>query len=243
MGAASPNHNKKKVIGVLGGMGPEATALFFRLLVRSTDAATDQDHARILVWNNPRIPPRSEAIISGGPSPLPALLEGLTLLERGGAGLVVMPCLTAHHFASELAAAAGVPLVDLIGETLAHVRKAFPALKTAGLLASPGTIRSGLFSKAFAGAGIGILVPAPREQEAVTAAILEIKAGRTSGRPRTLILRAARALAARGAEAVIAACTEVPLVLRPADLACPFLDPMTIGARACIRKAGYAVKD
>ena len=233
---------KKKTIGVLGGMGPDATAFFFRLLVRSTDATTDQDHARILVWNDPRVPPRSEAILSGGPSPLPALLEGLALLESAGAGLVVMPCVTAHRYASELAAAARVPFVDLIVETLAHIRKEFPALKTAGLLASHGTIRAGLFSKAAAKAGIDIRVPSAGEQESVTAAVHEIKAGRASGRPRAILLRAARALAARGAEAVIAGCTEVPLVLRSEDLACPLFDPMAIGARACVRKAGYAVK-
>jgi len=235
--------DKRKTIGVLGGMGPEATALFFRLLVRATDAEKDQDHARILVWNDPRIPPRSEALLEEGASPLPALLAGLALLERGGAGLVVMPCLTAHAWAPALAAAARVPFVSLIAETLAHVRRELPKLRTVGLLATPGTIRAGLFAKAAAKAGLRLLVPPPRAQGSVTAAISEIKAGRAAGRPRTILLRAARALVARGAEAVIAGCTEVPLVLRPDDLAVPLLEPMAIGARVCVRKAGYAVRD
>jgi aspartate racemase len=154
-----------------------------------------------------------------------------------------MPCLTAHHYAPAVAAAAGVPFVNLIGETLAFARKTYPALKSAGLLASSGTVRAGLFAKAFAKAGIDILVPTAPEQEKVMAAIREIKAGRAAGRPRTLLVRAARALIARGAGAVIAGCTEVPIVLRQSDLDRPLLDPMAIGARACIRKAGYVVKD
>ena len=233
----------KRTIGVLGGMGPEATAHFFRLLIAATDAAADQDHAPILVWNDPRVPPRSDAILGRGPSALPALLAGLALLERAGAGLIVMPCLTAHHYAPELAAAAGVPFVDLIAETLAHARRRIPGLKKAGLLASTGTIKAGLFAKPFARAGIEILTPSTREQEAVTAAIHDIKAGHTTGRPRTAAVRAARALVARGAEAVIAGCTEIPLVLRTGDIDRPLLDPMAIGARTCIRKAGYKAKE
>jgi|WetSurMetagenome_2_1015567.scaffolds.fasta_scaffold30639_2 aspartate racemase len=240
MGIVSP---KKKTIGVLGGMGPGATAHFFRLLIAATDAASDQEHAPILVWNNPRVPPRTEAILGRGPSALPALLAGLALLERGGAGLVIMPCLTAHHYAPALAAASRVPFVSLIAETLAHARRRIPGLKTAGLLATTGTIQAGLFARPFARAGIEILTPPPREQEAVMAAIREIKAGRATGRPRASVVRAARALIARGAGAVIAGCTEIPLVLRAGDISRPLLDPMSIGARACVRKAGYKAKE
>ncbi len=92
----------KRTIGILGGMGPEATGYFFNLLVKRTAAAADQDHIPILLWNNPRIPPRTEAILGRGPSSLPALLRGVRILERGGAGLIVMPCITAHFWASPI---------------------------------------------------------------------------------------------------------------------------------------------
>jgi aspartate racemase len=241
MGSASPD--KKKVIGVLGGMGPEATAYFFRLLIASTAAAKDQDHAPVLIWSNPHIPPRSDAILHGGPSPLPALLQGLALLEQGGAELVVMPCLTAHHYIRELTAAASVPFVNLIEESLRFARGGIPGLRRIGLLASSGTVQAGLFRKPFEKRGIEILAPDPRSQDSVMGAILEIKAGRIAGRPRAAIVRAARKLIARGAEAVIAGCTEVPLALRQGDIEVPLIEPMAVGARACIRKAGWRAAD
>lgn len=237
MGSVSPD-KMKKTIGVLGGMGPEATAYFFRLLIASTAATRDQDHVPILIWSDPRIPPRSDAILLDGPSPLPALLQGLALLEKGGAGLVVMPCLTAHHYIRELTAAAGVPFVNLIEESLRFARAHIPGLRRVGLLASSGTVQAGLFRKPFEKRGIEVLAPAPQGQESVMAAILEIKAGRIAGRPRAAIVRAARTLIARGAEAVIAGCTEVPLALAPGDIEVPLIEPMAVGARACIRKAG-----
>ena len=239
MGIVSP----KKVIGVLGGMGPEATAYFFRLLIASTAATKDQDHVPVLIWSDPRIPPRSDAILHGGRSPLPALLQGLALLEKGGAGLVVMPCLTAHHYIGELSAAASVHFVDLIAESVRFARTHIPDLRRVGLLASSGTLRAGLFHTAFEKRGIDVLVPSPKEQDAVMEAILEIKAGRGAGRPGAAIVRIARTLIARGAEAIIAGCTEVPLALTPADISAPLIEPMAVGARVCIRKAGYRVAD
>ena len=238
----SASSDKKKIIGVLGGMGPEATACFFRLLIASTIAAEDQDHVPVLIWNDPRIPNRSDAILSGGASPLPALLQGLALLEAGGAGLIVMPCLTAHLHIRELAAAASVPFVNLIEESLRFIRTGRPVPRRVGLLASSGTIRAGLFHAPFAGKGIEVLVPAPRSQDRFTEAVAEIKAGRIAGRPRAAIVRAARELVSRGADAVVAGCTEVPLALGPGDLGVPLIEPMAIGARACIRKAGGDVR-
>jgi aspartate racemase len=235
MGIVSP---KKKVIGVLGGMGPEATAYFFRLLTASTVAAKDQDHVPVLIWSDPRIPNRSDAILLGSESPLPALLRGLALLEAGGAGLIVMPCLTAHRYIRELKAAASVPFVDLIGESLRFARARIPEIKRVGLLASSGTIRAGLFRAPFEKKGIAVLVPGPRGQDRVAKAIHEIKAGRIAGLPRTAIVRAARELVSRGAQAVIAGCTEIPLALGRSDLDVPLIEPMAVGARACIRKAG-----
>jgi aspartate racemase len=205
----SASSDKKKVIGVLGGMGPEATGYFFRLLVTSTAAAKDQDHVPVLIWSDPRIPNRSDAILLGGASPLPALLQGLALLEAGGAGLIVMPCLTAHHYIRELTAAASVPFVNLIDESLRSARARVPGMRRVGLLASSGTVRAGLFRAPFEKKGIEVLVPGPRGQDRLAEAIREIKAGRIAGRPRAAIVRAARALVSRGAEAVIAGCTEV----------------------------------
>jgi len=236
----------KKTIGILGGMGPEATVHFFNLIVKHTAAAKDQDHIKVLVWNDPTIPPRTDAILGLGPSPLPRLLAGVKVLEQGGAGLIVMPCISAHCFAAEIAARSKVPFIDLLEESLRDAKKRIPGLKRAGLIASTGTVESRLFHKLFEKSGIEILTPKPAEQRAVMEAIFGengIKAGITTGRPRTAILRLARGLIGRGADAVIAGCTEVPLVLREADLAVPLIEPMRIGALACIGKAGHRIRE
>jgi aspartate racemase len=232
----------KKTIGILGGMGPEATGFFFDAIVRQTLAASDQRHARILIWNDPAVPPRTDAILGGGPSPLPALLAGVRILERGGAGLIAMPCITAHYWAPQIKAKARVPFVDLIDETVRRAKKEIPHLQKAGLIATTGTVRSGIFHRAFARRGVDLLVPNDRDQARIMDAIYAadgVKAGFKTGRTRASIVRIARRLAERGAQAIVAGCTEIPLVLRAADLAVPFLEPMTIGAAACLKKAGY----
>ena len=232
----------RSVIGILGGMGPEATGYFFNRLIARTAAVRDQDHARVLIWSDPAIPDRTSAILGAGESPLPALLHGVRVLERGGAGLIVMPCITAHFWAPQVRARARVPFVDLIEETVRIAARSIPGLKAAGLLASTGTVQSGIFHRAFARRGVRVITPGERDQNRIMEAIFGpggIKAGIKTGRPRAIAGRAARRLIENGAQAVIAGCTEIPLALRPADLSVPYLEPMEIGAAACLRKAGY----
>ncbi len=236
---------KKITVGILGGMGPEATAYFFECLIEATDAGTDQDHVPVLLWSNPRIPDRTEAILRKGRSPLPLLLEGVDVLESGGAGLIVMPCITAHHWSSEIAAKAKVPFINLLDEAVRAALAETPGLKKAGLVASSGTIASGLWHEAFGKREVAILAPNRDEQEEVMAAIFGktgIKAGFTSGPPRRSLINVARRLARRGAEVIIAGCTEVPLVLQDGDLSVPLVEPMRIAARVCVRRAGFPAK-
>lgn len=235
----------KKTIGILGGMGPEATAYFFELIIKSTASSSDQDHIPILIWNNPHIRPRTPAILGKGPTPRAQLLEGMKILKRGGADFVVMPCVTAHYFLPRTAAESKIPVVNLIEESLRHVRKDFPGLKKTGLIASTGTVESRLFHDTYAQKGIEVITPNAKEQDRVMEAIFGergIKAGWTAGPPRTQILGIARKLIARGAEAIIAGCTEIPLVLKSKDIPVPLIEPMEIGALACIKKAGYKIR-
>jgi len=235
----------KKTIGVLGGMGPEASAYFYGLLVKHTRAAKDQEHIPTVIWSDPRVPDRTAAILGKGPSPLPLLIAGAKGLHRAGADFLVIPCLTVHYFLDELRRASPLPIVSLLEETARFIRRRHPRLGCAGLLASSGTARTGLFQRALAGAGVEVLVPAESEQKKVMEAIYGrrgIKAGTTAGRPRTLLRGVASRLIRRGARAIIAGCTEVPLVLGAQDLPVPFLDPMDIAARLCIRRAGYKLR-
>ena len=235
----------RKTIGILGGMGPEATAHFFSLIIKHTAAPKDQDHVPVLIYNLPQIPERTPAILGQGPSPLPLLRKGVRTLAQAGADFIVVPCISAHAFLPDIRRASPVPILSLLDEALAGAKKKNRRLKRAGLLASTGTVRSGLFAKTFAKAGIEIITPTNKEQAKVMEAVFGkrgVKAGFTEGWPRKLVLEIARRLIKRGAEAIIAGCTEIPLVLRDEDLPVPLIEPMRIAAQACIVKAGYRLK-
>ncbi len=235
----------KKTIGILGGMGPEATAYFFSLVIRLTRAGRDQDHIHVIIDSNPKIPDRTAAITGEGPSPARPLLAGARRLARAGADFIVVPCVSAHAFLPWVEARSPVPFVSLLDETRLYAQRNIPGLRQAGLLATTGTVRSGLFSRAFAAAGIEVLVPTAAGQRRLMDAVYGdsgIKAGRKSGPPRERILAACQALVRRGAQAIIAGCTEIPLAIADEDLPVPLIEPMRIAAEACIRRAGYRLK-
>jgi aspartate racemase len=226
-------------------MGPEATAYFFGRIIGRTAARRDQDHAFVIIDSNPEIPERTAAILGRGPSPARQLLAGARRLAGAGADFIVIPCVTAHAFLPWVRERAPVPFVSLLDETAAFVGRMKPPLRRVGLLASTGTISSDLFPRVFEAAGIEVIVPTATEQRRLMAAIYGrggIKAGHTAGPPKRLILTLARRLLRRGAEAIVAGCTEIPLVLRGQDLPVPLIEPMDIAAAACLRLAGYRVR-
>jgi aspartate racemase len=236
----------KKTIGILGGMGPEATAYFYELIIKHTRAEKDQEHIKVLIYSNPEIPPRTDAILETGPSPTPLLVEGFRRLRDAGADFAVMPCVTAHHFIPEVKEQVDVHLISLLDESVKWAKEEIPEIRKAGLVASTGTIESRLFHNAFAQEGIEVLTPEAEEQEHVIEAIFGgkgIKAGFTSGSPKEILVSTARVLAARGADAIIAGCTEVPLVLKDMDLPVPLIEPLRIAAQACILEAGYKLRE
>jgi aspartate racemase len=239
------SRKKLKTIGILGGMGPEAGAYLLERIIRETAAGRDQDHPPIILYSLPQVPDRTKAILHGGPSPVPAIRRGLRTLERAGADFAVMSCVSAHYFYPRIALRSPLPLLSLIDETLAAIKKMRPVPKTIGLIATSGTVRSGIVTKAFQAAGIAVIVPPARDQERVMTAIYGpkgVKAGFTEGPARTIVLEIAAGLVRCGAQAILAGCTEVPLVLRASDLPVPLVEPMTIGARAAIRRAGARPK-
>jgi aspartate racemase len=239
------SRKKLKTIGVLGGMGPEAGARFFEQIVRETAAERDQDHPPVIVYSLPQVPDRTEAILHGGPSPVPSLRRGLRTLQRAGADFAVVPCISAHYFYPRIAPRSPLPLLSLIDETLAAIKKTKPVPKTIGLIATTGTVRSGIVARTFGAAGIKVIAPASRDQKRVMAAIYGkkgIKAGFREGQAREILLEIAGGLIRRGAQAILAGCTEVPLAIRASDLPVPLVEPMTIGARAAIRRAGASLR-
>jgi len=236
----------KKTIGILGGMGPEATAYFYELIVKHTKAEADQDHIKAIIYSNPEIPPRTDAILGKGPSPSPLLVEGFRRLKEAGADLVVMPCVTAHYFYPEVKDRVEVPFISLLDEAVKWAEVEVPGLRKAGLLAATGTLESKLFHNVFSLSGIEVIHPDEDEQNQVMAAIfgpMGIKVGFTSGFSKETLVNIAKVLVARGADAIIAGCTEVPLALKERDIPVPLIEPMRIAARVCILKAGYELID
>lgn len=224
-------------VGILGGMGPAATADFYAKLVRATPAATDQDHLRVVIWSDPSTPDRTQALLEGGTDPTPWLVHGARVLAGAGADFIAVPCNTAHAFLPAVASRVGVPVVHMIERTSRHLQTLDPAVRTVGLLATTGTVRAKLYDTWLAEAGIDLVTPGPAAQDAeVMAAIRAIKAGRSPGR---LLTAAAGELIDRGAQAIIAGCTEIPLGLRADELPVPLADPTQVLADAVVAKVRH----
>ena len=217
-------------LGVLGGLGPAASCYFYDLLIRRCPASRDQDHPDVIIYSKASIPDRSAYLLGAGESPLPALLEGLVLLERMGARAIAVPCATAHHFYPEMQAAAGVPVPNMLECTARTLRR--ENVTAAALLATRGSYSSGAFCRALEAAGVTPLVPSQAGTQALMDLIYGIKAG---GPPIAAALEAIAApLLERGAQRVILGCTELSLFAR-AGLDLPYADPMEILADELLR--------
>ncbi|MFC1985409.1 aspartate/glutamate racemase family protein [Chloroflexota bacterium] len=233
--------HREKIIGILGGMGPEATADFFLKVIKATPAKKDQDHLRIIVDNNPKIPDRSLALLDKGESPLAQLKETICNLEKAGAEIIVIPCNTALHYYDALQESANMPIINMISETAAYIYQNFPLTKKIGLLATDGTIATRIYHKAIK--EIELMVPVEEQQKGVMESIYGeqgIKAGFTQGSSRLEILNVAKTMLKMGVEAILIGCTEISLVLKPEDLPVPLIDPTQILAEVAVKKAGIS---
>lgn len=224
-----------KTVGIIGGMGPLATCDLFRKIIGKTPAQSDQEHIRVVIDSNTAIPDRTAAILEGGPDPLPQLVRSAIGLEGMGAELLVMPCNTAHYFYDELVRFVRVPVLHMIRETLEEMRRR--GIKNAGLLATDGTCRSGVYDRVFKGSGIRLLKPEGEAQAQVMRVIYQgVKAGKTAYDTAALEL-ALDGLEGQGAECFILGCTELPLAFELYGISRSSLDPTAILAAAAVREA------
>jgi aspartate racemase len=216
-----------KTVGIIGGMGPAATVDFMDKLIKATGAAAEQDNLRLLVDCNPHVPDRNH-LTPDGPKPGVVIATMAAGLERQGADFIVMACNTAHAYEADIRAAIGKPFVSLIAETADAFAARFPAAKRAGLLAGTGCLDAKLYQEALAKKGVEAVTLDPPSQARFMELLYQIKRGDTSDAARAEMKALADLLIAAGAEVVIAACTEVPLVLSQPDIAKPLLDSTAV---------------
>lgn len=234
----------EKVIGILGGMGPEATLDCFGKIIKNTPARTDQQHLRVIIDSNPGVPDRTAAIIDDGESPVPTMVAGCRALAKAGADFIIIPCVSAHFFLAEVQAQIDLPILSIFDAIAKTIQRDFPEIKTVGLMGTTGTIKGGLFQKHLAMASISTIVPDSTIQSKIMGAIYDIKdvqPSRSRADITAELTAAAQSLIEKkteGALAIIAGCTEIPLALGQGNLPVPYFNSLTILARAAIFHAG-----
>ena len=233
---------EKKTIGILGGMGPLATADLFQKIVLLTKADTDRDHIRVYIDSNANIPDRTAAILSGGEDPVPEMASALRHLEACGADCIIMPCNTAHYFLPRLQAMTEIPFLSILTAAAEACKAQFPG-KTVGILATRGTLAADLYQKALAQAGVPYLIPDAPAQDALMRVIYDgVKAGKGPDSYRADFLTVLEGMSAGGAEVFLLGCTELPLAAEALNIALPTVDPTSELAMAAIRFCGYGVR-
>jgi aspartate racemase len=230
-------NSERPVVGVLGGMGPLATADFYTKLVMLTPATRDREHLHVIIESNPEIPDRTAAVLGEGPDPTPELVATAQRLVQAGAGIIAIPCNSAHIFLEAIRGSISVPVLDMMEEVARAAQELRPVPRTIGLLATTGTLRARLYQAALTNRGIATVEPAGPGQDTVMAVIYAVKAGNLGGPIQAALGAAIADLARQGAEAIVLACTELPLIA-PAEAPVPLLDATTILARAVLREAG-----
>jgi len=226
----------EKIVGVIGGMGPEATVEFLRRVVAATPAKDDSDHIHILVDNNPKIPSRIAALIEGGgEDPLPVLIAMAKGLQKQGADFLVVPCNTAHYYLPRIAQAVSIPLLDMVGLSIAQLGALSPKPRIIGMLASPAVQKVGLYASRLKDAGFTALFPDDAGEAKMLDIIRAVKAGALTERHRRDYADIARSL--EGADAFLIACTELSVIGAPERAGRPVIDALDVLVNATIAKA------
>lgn len=227
------------IVGIIGGMGPDATNYFTSLLVKLRQPYTkrDQDHIPYFIYNNPQIPDRSEFILGhSSDNPLPELIRSGMLLKKMGATFLVMPCNTSHAFTEELEEKTNLEVLNMIHLTVKHIGYTLGQNLKVGVLASTGTIKANIYTRAFKKMApqIKVITPDSKLQKSVMQAIYSIKASGVNKTNTRILQNAGKSLVKKGADIIILGCTEIPLAIHADNH--KFIDPMEILASHVIEK-------
>lgn len=225
-----------KRLGIIGGLGPMATAYFFQLIIEMTDAGKDQEHIEILIHNRPQIPDRTNYILGNSDeNPLPELIEVGKGLVRQGAQVVAMPCVTAHFFQQTLEAEIQIPVLNAITETAEYLK--MEKIQKVGIMATDGTVESKLFQSILEENGIGCVIPEREAQSDVMHLIYQnVKAGKAMEMDR--FERVSKQLFDKGAEVILLGCTELSMAKKDHGIGKGFLDVLEVLARKAVLACG-----
>ncbi len=229
----------EKILGIIGGMGPEASAQLYMKIIKKTSVKKDQDHFRIIIDSNPKIPDRTKAILGLGESPVPEIVQTAKNLENMGVELACIPCMTSHYFYDEIVKQVKLPIMNALEELNAYLEKNYPSVKKVGVLATTGTKNTKIFDQYLKGYTMIYPDETIQEENVMKAIYGEgtgIKSGVLTGEPVRLLLEAGESLILKGAEVIILGCTEIGLVLNENNLSFPGIDPLNVMAEAMIEK-------
>jgi aspartate racemase len=236
---------ERRVIGVLGGMGPAASAFFCLRLAQLTDARRDQDHAHVLLDSDASVPDRTAHLLGEGPDPLPQLTLMARRLAGAGAELLVIACNSASPFTPGVEAAVSAPVVDWVREAVTAVARQHPEAQRVAVLATAGSRRAGVYQRRLLEVDRQDVWPDEQGQRAVSAAIDAVKAGQSDlDLHRARVTAAAEECVTRGAGVVVLACTELSLLFwgRPPECSVPTADALDLAAVATLSRAGVRVR-
>lgn len=230
-----------KTLGIIGGLGPMATTYYMRRVIEMTKAETDQQHLEMIVMNCPSIPDRTSYILDRSkPSPLPPIIKLAGQLEELGAGCLAIPCVTSHFFYEEFAACVRIPFLNMLRETVRHLNE--NGVQTVGILATTGTVNTGLFQSVLSQAGIRFVCPDEKRQTFVMRLIYDcIKAGRPADL--SLFEEASDFLFRQGSEVNLLGCTELSLLKREHAVGPGFLDTIDVLAKASVTACGAPLRE
>jgi aspartate racemase len=225
----------------LGGMGPLATSDMFQKIIQVTKAADDQSHVRVCIDSNTEIADRTAAILHGGKNPLPEMVKSAVGLQQMGADVLIMPCNTAHYFYEDIVSQIEIPFLHMLDETADAIARR--GITRVGLLATDGTVQSGVYHRAFQKKGIEELIPDEQGQREVMHLTYDgIKAGNFSI-DTVGFYQTARELMERGAELLVLGCTELPLAFQMYDFDLPYIDPTLVVASRAVQYVGTPVRE
>lgn len=225
----------QKTVGVLGGLGPEASVDFMARVVAATEASCDQDHIHMLIDHNPTVPNRHDAIAGKAPSVGPQLADMAKGLEQSGADFLVMVCNTAHAYSDDIRAAVSIPFVSILDVTVDALADC--SVSAVGIMAAEGCMHANLYQDALAKAGYEAITWSESELEQFMALVYRIKAGEKDDDIASGINRLATSLAFNGAEVLISGCTEIPLFMNAGQAPAPLLSSTELLVQRTIQLA------